>query len=119
MAKQVAVLAHNQPVSARAATFYKREVAMMLVARLMAEQITQSCIRMFPPSSAFQSLKPSQVCSDGSVRSVPDRMPRTEVGLCHFHPPQSDQWKLEHMPARRLLIETARLAYREMREAHL
>ena len=96
MSAKVAVLAHNQPLSARASTHVKREVALLLVGRLCAEQITQSLIRMFPPDSAFPSLKASQFGSDERQIYIPEKMPPRDVPGVFFQEPQSAQWQRDH-----------------------
>ena len=106
MAHRIAVLAHNQPVSATARTHVKREVAVMLVARLCAEQITQRVIRMFPPSSSFPSLKASQ---PDSFRYIPEELPAAEVSGCIFRLPNSPQWRELHVQLRKYRIDMAYL----------
>ena len=71
-----------------------------MVSRLVAEQITQHVIRMFPPRSAFPVLKPEI----GSNHYIPDELPPANDGTgCYFEPPQGDQWQLEHRQARQSL----------------
>jgi hypothetical protein len=92
MARGVAVLAHHQAVTTRATIHLKRAVATELVARLLAEQLTPFCIRMFPPGSpSLKALQPT----NPSVY-IPEHMPPAEVENCRFEPPQSDDWMREH-----------------------
>jgi hypothetical protein len=86
---------------------------MLLVARLMAEQISQSLIRMMPPGSTFPSFKASQV-TPASFRYVPESMPAAEVAGCKFQLPQSVQWKELHLQARRYRTEMGFLTSRAL-----
>lgn len=104
MSIKVAVLAHNQAISSRARTHVKREIASLMVARLLAEQISGLCIRMFPPGSP--SLKAHQPTNPSVY--IPEHMPPAEVENCRFQVPQSDDWKREHLPVTVALPANAR-----------
>src|SRR5579863_1063419 len=117
MAKQVAVLAYNQPITGKASTWLKRDIAAMLVTRLMAEQISQRLIRMFPPNSSFPTLNCSQNSPQASQRYIPEIMPPSEVAGCKFQLPTSIQWRELHLQPRRYRTELSYLTSKALGSA--
>lgn len=94
-AKAVGVLSHNQAVNARARTHITRTFAAFLVQSLVAEEISNRLIRMFPPSSVFRAGR-----YEAPSPYIPEVLPPSvDVSGCKFVPPQSPQWQAEHGPA--------------------
>jgi hypothetical protein len=113
----VGILDYHQAASEDPTTYVDREIAVLLVMRLAAEQISRKKIRIFPPTSAFPTFKSSQALPGSSVRYIPEHMPSGEIANCHFQLPQSDGWKREHLQARRYSDEMAYLMRRSLRKA--
>jgi hypothetical protein len=82
------------------------------VARLAAERLSRKLIRAFPPSSAFQALKASQIGLGRNCAYIPETLPAAEVQMCGFRTPDSDQWKEIHTIPRRYRMTMARLGLR-------
>src|ERR1035437_4132654 len=90
----IGVLAHYQPLAVRPACHIPRAVAQEILRRLMAEPISAKVIRMFPPDSAFQFLKPLH--PSASCLHAPESMPPRDVPGVFFQEPQSDTWRIQH-----------------------
>ncbi len=80
---RVGVLAHNQPLSARASTHIASRVAEDLVKRLVAERISRKLIRMFAPGSVFVTTQREAPIAN----YIPEKLPPREVSGCRFRGP--------------------------------
>lgn len=97
MSKRTGVLADNQLATDRVTTHVPREVADLLVSRLVAERLSQRLIRMLPQDaeSAFRCLKVTEV--QGPPRPyIPEKMPPRDVPGVWFQEPQTEQWQIQH-----------------------
>ena len=81
---RVGVLAHNQPLSARAGTHIASGVAEDLVRRLAAERVSRKVIRMFAPESVFLVKRETPIAN-----YIPEKLPPREVSGCRFRGPVS------------------------------
>lgn len=85
--RNIAVLAHHQPVGSHAGTYVPRAVAAELVRRMVVERISARVIRMLPPSSVFLAAMQAVL---PLVKYIPARLPSAEIENCYFSPPRSD-----------------------------
>lgn len=51
---------------------------------------------MFPPGSAFPTLKASQAGSNERQTYIPEKMPPRDVRGVFFQEPQTEQWLRDH-----------------------
>ncbi len=88
---QIAVLAHHQEAKSHRDTFVPRDIADLLVERMVAERLSQGLIRMFPPDSIFpvQKFVTLPLPWDG-------KLPPRDVPGVYFQEPQSVRWQIEH-----------------------